>query len=354
MKNEATGTIFRVQVIGQENTPKKLQQVDMKLLTRLSLILVILLVVISAYLRLHESGIGCPDWPACYGLIGKVTEAPESGVAESAYQAIVAESDAPLSWATLLHHLIASLLGLAVLFLAGLSLKARKHRMVCLALLGLTVFLVMIGLPSGSLHHPAIVMGQLMGGFSMLGLLGWLEFRHQPGSPNYTQTRIKHIRPLVITALFFLTFQILLGGLTSANFAANSCQSLPGCDGVWFPDATIFSAFKLSEARQISPEGLAIGGLERIAIHMAHRWGALLALLAIAAAAIAGIQGTTETRKVASVALFLLLVEIGLGVASVVVGIPITLAVAHNWVAGLLLLVLLKLLALGEVRWIPD
>lgn len=325
----------------------------MKKLARTSLVLVILLVVVSAYLRLHDSGIGCPDWPACYGLIGEAPEAVESPV-ESAYQRIVAESDAPLAWAAPLHRLVASLLGIAVLLMFGLSLAVRKHRLLTLSLLALTVFLAVIGLRSGGLHHPGIVMANLGGGFLMLGLLGWLVFRLDPGSPNYTLTRIQRIRPLTLTALFFLGLQILLGGLTSANFAATSCQTIPDCHGAWFPDATIYTALKIGAPHEITASGMAVGGMERIAIHLAHRLGAVLTVAAVIAAAIAGLMATGNTRRTAIVILVLLLAEFGIGVASVMTGLPITLAVAHNWLAALLLLALLKLLALGQERWIPD
>jgi cytochrome c oxidase assembly protein subunit 15 len=158
----------------------------------------------------------------------------------------------------------------------------------------------------------------------------------------------------VLAALFLLGFQIILGGLTSANFAATSCQTVPDCHGSWFPDATIFSAFKLNELRVVTDSGMAVGGLERLAIHKAHRIGAVLAALAILAAVIAGIMGTGRTRKMAYFILLLLLAEFAIGVASVMSGLPIGLAVAHNWLAALLLLALLKMLALSRERWAPD
>ncbi len=271
----------------------------MKTLARISLLLVFVLVVISAYLRLHESGIGCADWPACYGLIGRAPAVASVSVAENAYPRIVA----------------------------------------------------LIGIRSGSLHHRAVVMGSLTGGFILLGLLGWLVFRLGPGAARYTETRIRKIRPLVMVALFMLGFQIILGGLTSANFAATACQTLPDCNGSWFPDATIYSAFKLNETREVTSSGMAVGGLERIAIHLAHRVGAVLATLAIIAAAIAAIMGTAATRKVAYFALLLVVAESAIGVASVLTHLPIGLAVAHNWLAGLLVLSMLKLLALSRESW---
>ncbi|MFT5139529.1 MAG: cytochrome c oxidase assembly protein subunit 15, partial [Rhodothermales bacterium] len=166
--------------------------------------------------------------------------------------------------------------------------------------------------------------------------------------------RVRQIRPVVLTALFFVGLQITLGGLSSVNFAATACPSLPDCEGVWFPDATIFSALKLSREVATNSGGVATGGVERIAIHMAHRWGALLASIAIIIAVLTAIAGTGETRKIAYLALLILLIEIGLGVVPVIVAVPIILAVAHTVFAGLLLLTLLKLLALSEVRWVPD
>ena len=326
----------------------------MRNLARISLLLVIVLVVVSAYLRLHESGIGCPDWPACYGMIGQNPDQQGANMAESAYQRIVAESDAPLAWAAPLHRLVASLLGLAVLGLAGLAIRAKKHRLVCIVLLGLTVFLAVIGIRSGSLHSPAIVMGNLVGGFTMLGLLGWLVFRLGLGSARYTQTHIKHLRPWVLLALVMLCLQIILGGFTSANFAGTSCQTLPDCQGTYLPDATLYTAFKLTGSREVNESGMAVGGLERIAIHKAHRVGAILAFAAILAAGIAGIMGTGPSRNVAFLLLLLLVAEFTIGIASVMSGLPIALAVAHNWLAGLLLLVLLKMLALSHERWAPD
>jgi cytochrome c oxidase assembly protein subunit 15 len=325
----------------------------MTALARISLLLVIILVVVSAYLRLHASGIGCPDWPACYGHIGA---APEEtiGVAESAYQRIVAESDAPLAWAAPLHRLVASLLGLAIVLLTVLAFRARQHRIITLALLALTVLLAVLGLRSGNLYHPAIVMGNLVGGFTMLGLLGWLVFRLQPGGARYTETRIRHLRPALLVALFCLGLQIVLGGLTSANFAATACASFPDCNGQWFPDATIYSALRIDRPHEINAQGFAVGSYERPAIHQAHRLGAVLATLAVLVVVFSAFyQSTGGLRGLAVAAGLLVLIEFGVGVAAILFGVPIALAVSHNWIAGLLLLVLLKMSALSQERWSP-
>ena len=323
----------------------------MKTLARISLLLVFVLVVISAYLRLHESGIGCADWPACYGLLGKAPAVISTGVGEYVYPLVVVQPDALLAWAIQLHRLVAGGLGLALVILAVIAFRARRHRQITLAMLVLAVFLAVIDFRPVSLYHPAIVMAKLVGGFTLLGLLGWLVFHLEPGAARYTETRIRNIRPLVMAALFLLGLQIILGGLTSANFAARACQTLPDCNGSWFPDATLYSAFKLNMAREVTPSGMAAGGLERIAIHLAHRVGAVLTTIAVISAAIAAFMATAATRKVAYFALLLLLGEFGIGVAATVTRLPIALAVAHNALAGLLLLALLKLQALSRERW---
>ena len=212
----------------------------MKTLARIALLLVIVLIAVSAYLRLHESGIGCEDWPACYGLTARAPALSSPGVAQNAYPRIVAQTDAPLAWVALLYRLLASALGLAIALLAVMAFRARQHRVITLVMLGLTALGVLVAFRTGSSQHPAVVMGNLVGGFSMLGLLGWLVFRFEHGAARYTQTRIRHIRPLVLVALSVLALQIILGGLTSANFAALVCQTLPDCNGSWLPDATIY------------------------------------------------------------------------------------------------------------------
>jgi len=312
----------------------------MTALARISLVLVVVLVVVSAYLRLHHSGIGCPGFPACYGMIGAPDEST-AGAVESAYQRIVDRSSAPLAWAQPLHRLVASLLGLCVLFLALLSLRARRHRLVCLALLALTVFLAMIGLRSGSMHATAIVMGNLAGGFAMAGLLGWLVFS---ASAPRRERAVRTARLLSWSAIALLSLQILLGGFTSANFAALACTTLPDCQGSYLPGPDLEQALQLDRSIEVSEAGVAIGGPERQAIHKAHRIGAVLALVAVLAASLAAAR-IPAARPTAVAVLLLALTEFSVGVAAVLTSLPISLAVSHNWLAALLLLGLLRLAA---------
>lgn len=313
----------------------------MKTLATTSLILVIVLVSLSAYLRLDHSGIGCAAWPACYGNIG----IPETNMptVDDAYQRLLEEATQPLSWATPLHRLVASVLGLSILALCLMSLQSGKNRAISFGLLALTVYLAWLGIRSGSLHDPAVVMGNLGGGFAMLGALGWLVFRKdsrpQGGDACFW------LRLATTVAIVILGTQILLGGLTSANFAASACQTLPDCHGSWLPGANLGTAFDLSRVHEISDTGMVLGGPERADIHKLHRLAAILTILAVVTAGIMATRAGRNLRLIGTIVLSVVILEFAVGVSAILTEIPIGVAVAHNWLAAILLLLLLKLLS---------
>jgi len=313
-----------------------------RVLAIVSLLFVLALVSVSAYLRLDNSGIGCADWPACYGLIGEVAEAtPDVG---STYERLALEAQQPMSWATPAHRLIASVLGLLILGMALLSVTQRRDRLLSFALLALTVFLAWLGIYSGGLHSPAVVMGNLGGGFAMLGLLGWTVFRNNRPVANAPPI----VRRWVVAALVLLCMQVVLGGLTSANFAASACQTIPDCHGSWLPGGNLWTAFDLTRQHEIGPTGLVLGGAERTDIHKLHR---LFAVITLLVAAVAGVLAFRARLRVAGlIVLILVAAEFSVGVAAIVTALPIGIAVAHNWLAAILLLALLRLLALSGNR----
>jgi cytochrome c oxidase assembly protein subunit 15 len=356
----------------------------LKTLTGITLILVLLLVSLSAYLRLSHSGIGCADWPQCYGRIGA---APETAITaqeklkatgENAYQQLVERSTQPLAWATPLHRLVASVLGLLVLVLTLAALRRKEHRLIWLAVLALTVYLAVLGIRSGHLHDPSVVMGNLAGGFTMLGLLGWLWFQPSPAAaatlpvpdpwlerdderwprrgkipgeatpPDPFPALPSSVQPVSILtglALILLTMQILLGGLTSANFAATACVTLPDCHGSYWPGQEIKTALDLSRIHEVTATGHAIGGTERLAIAKAHRLGAVIAGMVVLLAGLLALRGAGAKRRTGAAIVLLVLLEFSAGVTSVLSGLPIVLAIAHNWLAAMLLLCLIRLLA---------
>jgi cytochrome c oxidase assembly protein subunit 15 len=310
----------------------------MAALARFSLLLVIVLVTLSAYLRLDHSGIGCDPWPACYGNIGVPTDTPS---AATTYERLLEEASQPLSWATPLHRLVASVLGLMVLGMALLSLHQRRNRLMGFSLLALTVFLAWLGMYSEGLHSPAVVMGNLGGGFAMLGLLGWMVF----GKPRGNRPQKSGLRRVTSIAMGILVLQIAIGGLTSANFAASACQTLPDCHGSWLPGTDIVAALDLTRVHKIGSTGMVLGGPERAAIHKLHRIVALFAAATLLAAGILASRQAQNLRIIGITVIALVAIEFSLGVAAVVSGLPIGVAVAHNWLAALLLLATIKLLA---------
>ncbi len=315
----------------------------MAALARTSLLLVIILVTLSAYLRLDHSGIGCEPWPACYGNIGVPTETPN---AATTYERLLEEASQPLSWATPLHRLVASVLGLLVLGMALLSLYQRQNRLVAFTLLGLTVFLAWLGIYSEGLHSPAVVMGNLGGGFAMLGLLGWVVL----GKPRADKPANSGLRRAAIAALGVLILQIAIGGLTSANFAASACQTLPDCHGSWLPGANTAVALDLTRVHEIGSTGMVLGGPERADIHKLHRVVALLAAAILLFAGLTAYRADQDLRIVGIGLISLVAIEFSLGLAAVISGLPIGIAVAHNWLAALLLLVTIKLLAESQAN----
>jgi cytochrome c oxidase assembly protein subunit 15 len=297
----------------------------MRALAIISLLFVLVLILVSTYSRLDSAGIGCADWPACYGLIGD------------------AGGNTPVLGG-MVEPLVAGGLLLLMLATTLVSLRQRRDRLLSLVLLGLTVFLVWRGVYSGELHSPAVVMGNLSGGFALLGLLGWMIFRDARPHANASH----NVRRWVVAALVLLCIQIALGGLTSANFAATACTSLPDCHGSWLPGSDLATAFDLSRQHEIGPTGLALGGAERADIHKLHRLVAaatLLTALIAGGLALAGRMGMTAVFVIALAAL-----EFSIGVAAIRLDLPIGLAVAHNLLAAILLLGLLRLHALCRNR----
>jgi len=306
----------------------------LRALSIVSLALVLLLISLAAYLRLDHSGIGCTPWPECYGNIGTERDAV------ALHERLLEDATSARSWATPMHRLVATVLGLLVLSLNVLAFREKRNRSASVALLALTLFLAIIGVVSGGLHSPAVVMGNILGGFGMLALLGGMVFQKRAPHRNAsTLTKISAI------ALLLLGLQIAIGGLTSANFAAAACRTVPDCHGSWLPGSDLLKAMDLSRRHAVADNGIVLGGAERADIQMLHRLSAVATALLIIAAGLLALRFGHDLRIVGAALILLVSFEFFVGILAIVTDLPIGLAVAHNTLAALLLLGLLKLYA---------
>lgn len=343
-------------------------------------------VILGAYVRLSHAGLGCPDWPVCYG---KITwpAAPED-IAHANTQFPERPVEVHKAWKEQVHRFFAAALGVLVLYLAlKANWWARARRMLVASsaiaaaagvfvyiagfvwlsvlasayavgsmlwgswrwkddttgrvsafLLALIIVQAMLGMWTVTLQlKPIIVTGHLLGGMATLGLLWWIFLRtntHQTLNP-------KPDRWPITLALLVLIAQIFLGGWVSTNYAALSCPDLPTCGGQWWPQADFKEAFVLWRGIGVDYEGGVLDHYARVAIQQTHRIGAVV----LTTIFLWVIVRLWRSKRVLGASLLLgaLLLQVTLGVLNVVEGLPLLVASAHNGGAALLLLVLLWL-----------
>src|SRR3990170_4588870 len=243
-----------------------------------------LAVVFGAYARLSEAGLGCPDWPGCYGKLF----APQTAQDIDQARQLEGEKkpDHKRAWKDMTQRYIAGALGLILIRLTvlGWQLKKRKRsQQVLIPLLTmLLVFgLTLAGLLTIELHFkPLVMMTQLLGGFAILGLLWWIALREQRfWRPASASPLLRRLRPRVLIALLLAAVQITLGGWSMVNYAGLACPDFPTCQGQWWPAMDYLNAFTLWRDVGLQYEGKLLDLPSATAIHMAHRVGALITVL---------------------------------------------------------------------------
>ena len=295
-------------------------------------------IVLGAWVRLTDAGLGCPDWPGCYGHIYP--------------QANHADSNAGFQLAKALHEMIhryfATSLGIIIMALLVWAVRFRKDRdqpLVPVALLFVVVCLqgALGALTVTLLLKPLIVTSHLLGGLSTLALLCWLS--QTPPATQLTPSEAS-LRKYAFVGLAALVLQIGLGGWTSTNYAAVACPDFPTCQNSWWPRMDYRDAFILWRGLGIDYEGGVLANPARVAIHFTHRIGALIAgsiLIGLALLTLLRAESRRLTLAAALLAAAVVL-QICIGVATVHWGVPLFLATAHNAGATLLVVSVVTLL----------
>ncbi|MDO8705817.1 MAG: COX15/CtaA family protein [Sulfuricaulis sp.] len=306
-------------------------------------------VVFIAYSRLSEAGLGCPDWPGCYEKLFTPLTAHDLDQAKLLGRDIKPENRA---WKEMVQRYLSGVLGLLLLRLAwlGWQLKRRKRSqqiLIPLATMLLTFSLTVAGALTVSFQlKPLIMMMQLLGGMTILGALWWIVMREQKFWRSVSASPVtRSLRPRTLAALVILSLQIALGGWSMVNYAGLACPDFPSCQGQWWPAMDYLNAFTLWRDVGIQYEGKLLDLPSATAIHMAHRVGALISVLYVGWLALHVMRvGFQENLTLYGLLVLLLLAEeILLGITQVAAHLPLVLAVAHNAVAGLLLLSLITL-----------
>lgn len=311
-------------------------------------------VIMGAFTRLSDAGLGCPDWPGCYGHLTWPKSDSAVAIAEARFPESPVEHDK--TWPEMVHRYFAGFLGLIILglsiFIARESFK-NPHisypKKLTFGLLILVIIQAMFGMWTVTLKlWPQIVTSHLLGGFATLSLLWLLTLR---SANNYWQisTDVYHkllkLKWLAVFTLIAVVIQIALGGWTSSNYAALACTDFPRCHGQWWPAMDFVRAFNFGQ--DIGPNYL--GGLleneARTAIHFGHRIGAIVVTLLVLSIVWKLIRiESTISKPIAYTLLTVLVTQVSLGITNVLGSLPLAVAVMHNAVGALLLLVMVTLI----------
>jgi cytochrome c oxidase assembly protein subunit 15 len=319
----------------------------MKLFDRLVLAAVLLtlcVVVLGAYVRLSDAGLGCPDWPGCYGHLTVPQSETALAHVEKAFPDKPFESHK--AWKEMVHRYFAGTLGLLVLAICITAWRNRRRSHISPALptvlLLLVTFQAMLGMWTVTmLLKPVIVSAHLLGGMATLALLTWIAHRRFGTTPSIYGANFNSLRPWARLGLVVIVAQIFLGGWTSSNYAALACTDFPTCQGSLLPPMDFANAFHMIRELGETADGEQLSLEALTAIHWVHRLGALVTFLYLGWLAIKTMRIGLGSLGV-TIAL-LLVVQIGLGISNVLLSLPLPVAVAHNAVAALLLISLVVL-----------
>ena len=315
-------------------------------LATIAIIVTFCVIVLGAWVRLSHAGLGCPDWPGCYGQLTWPDASQEIAEANLAFPERPVEP--AKAWREMVHRYLAGSLMLLVFAIAWKAWRdrdvGRSVRFMAVALVLLIIFQALLGMWTVTLKlKPIIVMAHLLGGMATFALLVWLRFSNRRRFGDKPSMRIQRMRGPIITAITVLAIQVALGGWTSANYAALACPDVPLCTGQWWPETDFAEAFVLWREIGVNYEGGVLDQPARAAIHLTHRIGAIVTLLVLLTLAIRSFK-VSKLRAGGQLLAVMVLTQFTLGVLNVALHLPLVNAVAHNAGAALLLATLLGLL----------
>ena len=309
-------------------------------------VLAFCVIVLGAYVRLSHAGLGCPDWPGCYGHL-TVGEAVENAhIANQQYPHRPLEADKAIK--EMVHRYLAATLGLVIIAVAAYAWTNRRDPQqpvwLPVALVALVVLQGLLGMWTVTwLLKPLIVTAHLAGGLTTMSLLWWMALattrRTRPQGES-------SLRRWAAAAMVMLALQILLGGWTSSNYAAVACPDFPTCQNSFWPNMDFKDAFVLWRGLGIDYEGGVLDHPARVAIHFTHRLGAVLTALVLGFVAVrAWAKGQSrEVRMAGGLLAAALVTQLIVGPVMVIETFPLTLATVHNAMAAALVLATVALL----------
>ncbi|MBU6211414.1 MAG: COX15/CtaA family protein [Gammaproteobacteria bacterium] len=328
--------------------------VALRRLALIGMLLCFVVIVLGAWVRLTDAGLGCPDWPGCYGHVTPTGAEKVEGKIDSYSPGW--EYDSGKAWREMIHRYAATTLGFIIVLITAIAIAYRTEKPVSVVYaVGLLVTVVLQGVLGAFtvwwLVKPLIVVLHLTGGMTTLSLLTWLWLRMRRVTgvvkPDVGATDIAALdgaRRAGVAAVAIVAIQIILGGWTSSNYAAVACPDLPACQGQWVPkDMDYANAFVLWRGLDINYEGGVLDHPARVAIHFTHRAWALVATVAVLWAAWLAWRHapTSLVRRGAMLAVGALSLQWLIALLMILKAFPLSLATGHNAGAALLLMALL-------------
>ena len=309
---------------------------NVKNLSFIGICMAFVVIALGAWTRLVDAGLGCPDWPGCYGFVFWPNDEAEIALAESRFPMFPYDINKAIP--EQVHRIFAASLGVIAIILVALSSNTQSKSIqrwsifllvliCCQGLFGyLTVSLKLL---------PIIVTIHLFGGFATLTLLYFIYLKSR-NFQIFNQINISHLKTIAYVAMVVLIFQIFLGVWTSTNYASLACADFPTCQGSYLPEMDFKNGFNLNQ--EVGPNYLygLLDNPARVAIHYSHRVSALIVTFIFLI--LMSRLWFSDAAPLASTLGILLITQITLGIINVIYVLPLYVAIAHNLVAACLLL----------------